>query len=403
MKNNTSNTPSAKLLIIIYISFISLGLPDSILGSAWPSMYNEFSVPLSYAGIISMIIALGTVISSLQSHRITKMLGTGKVTTISVLITAVSLLGFAISNSFILLILWAIPYGLGAGGVDASINSYVALHYKSRHMSWLHCMWGIGAAIGPSVMRFVLSHDMKWNKGYSTIGFLQIVLTCILILNLALWNNTSQPNNAETNKKIGNSNPILLKDVIKIKGVKEVMLCFFCYCAIEQTTSLWVSSYMALEKGLPTNEAAGFGSMFFIGITVGRAISGFITFKLNDNQMIKLGQLLIGTGIIIMLLPFGQISAIIGLIIIGLGCAPIYPCIIHSTPERFGADRSQSVIGVQMASAYVGTCIMPPIFGIIAEQTTIALLPFYLLVILIIMIFMNRSLIKKIEQNPSSN
>ena len=384
------------LLLIIYLSFISLGLPDAMLGAAWPSMYRELHVSISYAGAISMIIAFGTIISSLQSDRLTRKLGTGKVTAISVAMTAVALFGFSTSHSFVALCLWAIPYGLGAGSVDASLNNYVALHYESKHMSWLHCMWGIGAAAGPYIMGYVLTNGRSWNSGYRVISVLQIVLTMILIFSLPLWKN--RPEIIDDNGQEVSAKALSLREVIRIPGAKEIMVCFFCYCALEQTAGLWASSYLSLYKGVSAETAATFASMFYIGITVGRALSGFVTMKLNDVQMIRLGQVLIAVGILIMFLPFGQTLSLVGLIVIGLGCAPIYPCIIHSTPTHFGADKSQAIIGIQMASAYVGTLLMPPVFGLIANHITVALLPVYLFIILILMFVMHEALTKKTKE-----
>lgn len=381
------------LLAVIYLAFISLGLPDALLGSAWPSMYLEFGVPVSYAGIISMIIAVGTIVSSLQSDRLTRWLGTGKVTAISVAMTAAALFGFSISHSFVMLCLWAVPYGLGAGSVDASLNNYVALHYESRHMSWLHCMWGEGATVGPYIMGAALTGGMGWNSGYRMIAILQVILTVILIFSLPLWK--QRPRLVDAEGKVVREKALSLKEIIGIPGAKEVMLCFFCYCAVEQTAALWASSYLNLYKGIPAERSASFASMFFIGITVGRALSGFITMKLNDVQMIRMGQGIIAAGILVMLLPLGEMASLAGLILIGLGCAPIYPCIIHSTPAHFGAEKSQAIIGVQMASAYVGTCLMPPLFGLIANHITVALMPLYLLVILILMAVMHECLTKK--------
>ena len=384
------------LLAIIYLAFISLGLPAALLGSAWPTMYSEFDVPVSYAGIISMIIALGTIISSLQSDRLTRKLGTGKVTAISVAMTAIALLGFSSSHAFWMLCVWAVPYGLGAGSVDAALNNYVALHYESHHMSWLHCMWGVGAAVGPYIMGFALSGGKTWNTGYLYIGVLQIVLTAILVFSLPLWKErktSESPGNTNENTTL--EKPLTLPQIIKIPGAKEVMLCFFCYCAIEQTAGLWASSYLTLFKGVSAETAARFAGMFFIGITVGRAINGFIAMKLQDSQMIRLGQSIIAIGVIVMLLPGPHIISLAGLILIGLGCAPVYPCIIHSTPAHFGAGRSQALIGVQMASAYVGTCLMPPIFGLIANHISIALFPVYIMALLILMVIMHELLSKK--------
>lgn len=386
------------LLAIIYLAFISLGLPDSLLGSAWPTMYREFNVPVSYAGIISMIIAFGTIVSSLQSDKLTKKFGTGKITAISVLMTAVALFGFSVSHSFWMLILWAIPFGLGAGSVDASLNNYVALHYASRHMSWLHCMWGVGASLGPYIMGYALSKGQGWNMGYGYIAILQIVLAVILLLSLPLWKKKTTLNTGtEPNADFSKEETLSLRQIVKITGAKEVMVTFFCYCALEQTTGLWASSYLVLHKGLASEVAAGFASLFFTGITIGRAISGFLTIKLDDTRMIRLGQGLIFTGILSLLLSFGQMSSLLGLVLIGLGCAPIYPSIIHSTPERFGADKSQAMIGVQMASAYIGSCIMPPFFGLIENYISVSMLPFYLLALLIFMFVMHEILLKKQE------
>ncbi len=379
------------LLAVIYLSFISLGLPDSLLGSAWPAMYGEFGVPVSYAGIISMIIAAGTILSSLQSDRLTRKLGTGKVTAISVAMTAVALFGFSFSNSFWILCFWAIPYGLGAGSVDASLNNYVALNYASRHMSWLHCMWGVGASLGPYIMGYAMTGGQGWNSGYGYIAVLQIVLTIILIFSLPLWKNRTE----EKNENSVNAKTLTLKEIIKISGAKETMITFFCYCALEQTTGLWASSYLTLHKGISADKAASFASMFFIGITIGRAFSGFITMKLSDSKMIRLGQGVAAIGIITLMLPFGEYISLIGLIMIGLGCAPIYPCIIHSTPEYFGADKSQAIIGVQMASAYIGTLLMPPIFGLIAEYINVSLYPVYLFIVMIFMVVMHEALLRK--------
>ena len=382
------------LLVIIYLSFISLGLPDGLLGAAWPTVYQELAVPVSYAGIIAMIISAGTIISSLMSDRLTYKLGTGKVTAISVMMTAAALLGFSTCNAFWMLCLWAIPYGLGAGSVDASLNNYVALHYESRHMSWLHCMWGVGAAVGPYIMGHVLSVGKHWTLGYRGVGIIQIVLTVILFLSLPLWKERKDSNavQQETNAK-----PLTLFQIFKIPGAKEVMITFFCYCALEQTTALWASSYLTLHKGVPTETAAAFASIFFIGITAGRLLNGFLTIKFNDRQLIRGGEFIIFTGIVAMLLPVGKTVSLIGFILIGLGCAPIYPCIIHSTPENFGEDRSQALIGVQMASAYIGIFLMPPLFGLIANHINVALLPEYILIILILMACMHERMLRKVK------
>lgn len=373
------------------MAFISLGLPDALLGSAWPSMYREFHVPVSYAGVLSMIIAAGTIVSSLQSDRLTKRLGTAKVTACSVAMTALALFGFSASHSFWMLCLWAIPYGLGAGSVDASLNNYVALHYASRHMSWLHCMWGLGASAGPYVMGYVLTNDMEWNMGYGCIAVLQIMLTAILFMSIPLWKKRKE---GAAEGEIS-ARSLTLREIIAIPGAREIMVTFFCYCAIEQTAGLWASSYLVLHHGLSAKTAAGFASMFFIGITAGRAVCGFLTMKFDDRAMIRMGTGMIGLGIVLLLLPLSSCVSLMGLIIIGVGCAPVYPCIIHSTPNYFGTGNSQAMIGVQMASAYVGILLMPPVFGWMAEHMSVRLFPVYLCVLLGCMACMHEKVLKK--------
>lgn len=378
------------LLAVIYLAFISLGLPDSLLGSAWPSMYTGFGVPVSYSGIVFFIISLGTVISSLQSDRLTRALGAGRVTALSVGMTAAALFGFSSSDSFPMLCLWAIPYGLGAGSVDAALNNYVALHFASRHMSWLHCMWGLGASIGPYIMGHALTVRGSWPLGYRIIGVMQLILTVLIVMSLPLWKGRPQ-----AEEKSASVQALSLRQSVALPGVKAVMVTFFCYCALEQTAGLWASSYLVLHKGVTPETAAGFASLFFIGITVGRALNGFLTLRFGDAQLIRLGQGIIAVGVAALLLPLGERAALSGLILIGLGCAPIYPSIIHSTPAHFGAERSQAIIGVQMASAYVGNCLMPPLFGLIAKRISVALFPLYLLVILMLMILMHETLLRR--------
>ena len=377
------------LLVIIYLAFISLGLPDSLLGSAWPVMHMEFGVPISYAGAVSMIIAAGTIISSLLSDHLTRRLGTGRVTAISVGMTAAALFGFSISGTYRMLLLWAIPYGLGAGSVDAALNNYVALHYASRHMSWLHCFWGVGASVGPVIMGAAITGGMGWNGGYRIIGILQIILTAILVFSLPLWKGRGEE------KKENEAAPLSLRQIIGIPGAKSVMVCFFCYCALEQTTGLWASTFLVLRWNVSAEQAATLAGLFFIGITTGRVISGFATFKFNDSQMVRIGQGIMLAGIIIMLLPISKTLAMIGIVAIGVGCAPVYPSLIHSTPDHFGADKSQAIIGLQMASAYLGTCLMPPLFGVLANAPSIGLMPFYLLALLALMIVTHEQLCRR--------
>ncbi|MGM9590832.1 MAG: MFS transporter [Faecousia sp.] len=378
------------LLAIIYVSFVSLGLPDALLGAAWPVMQGEFGVPVSYAGGISLIIAVGTVVSSLQSDRMTKWIGTGRVMVISVAMTAIAMFGFSVTDTYWMLCLWAIPYGLGAGAVDASLNNYVAVHYASRHMSWLHCMWGLGASLGPYIMASALTGGMRWNTGYRIIALLQVVLTAVLLLSLPLWK--KRPKQATPEEQDA---PLTVRQILPIPGAKEVMIAFFCYCALEQTAILWGSSYLVLSKGMAEETAAGLASLFLLGLTAGRALNGFLTYKINDTNLIRLGQGIIGMGVLIMLLPLGEAASFAGLMLCGLGCAPIYPCVIHSTPAHFGEDKSQALVGIQMASAYMGVCVMPPLFGLLANHVGTFLLPWYLGTILLLMTLMCERLNKK--------
>ena len=382
------------LLAVIYIAFISLGLPDGLLGAAWPTMYQEFQVPVSYAGTIYMIICAGTVLSSLMSDRLTRRFGPGLVTAVSVAATAAALLGFSVSDSYWMLCLWAIPYGLGAGSVDASLNNYVALHYESRHMSWLHCMWGLGATMGPYLMEFALTGGDPWNMGYRYVFMIQTILVVILFMSLPMWKKRT----GESFQSSEEDRPLSIKEILAIPGAKEIMITFFAYEAVEQTTALWAGSYLALNRGLSEEAAAGFAALVFLGITVGRAISGFVTMKFNDKTMIRMGCGIVLAGIAILFLP-GVAAAKAGLILVGFGCAPIYPCIIHSTPEHFGEDKSQAIVGIQMASAYSGNVTMPPLFGLIANHISISLLPVFLSMALAGMFLMHERMLRQVKQN----
>ena len=373
------------LLPVIYLAFISLGLPDSLLGSAWPSMYTELGASLSWAGIVSMIISVGTIVSALCSERLNLRLGTGGVTFLSVMLTAVALLGFSLSTSFWQLCLWAVPYGLGAGSVDAALNNYVALHYESRHMSWLHCMWGVGASIGPVIMGRALAGG-TWQGGYRTIALLQFALTAVLLLSLRLW---KRP---QANVEGADFKPHPIPELLRRPGVPQVLLCFFCYSALEATAGMWAASYCTLVRGIDAETAARWASLFYVGITIGRGVCGFLTMKISDQNMIRLGQALIAAGVVLILAPLGQGTLFAGLITVGLGCAPIYPSIIHETPVNFGRDVSMSMTGLQMATAYVGSCLMPPLFGLLAQYVTPTLYPWFLALILALMFVMAESL-----------
>lgn len=369
------------LLALIYIAFISLGLPDSLLGSGWPVMHTDLNVPIFYMGIVSMVISGGTIISSLLSDRLTRKFGTRIVTVISVFLTAFALFGFSLSNQFWMLIVFAIPYGLGGGAIDAALNNYVALHYTSKHMSWLHCFWGVGTIISPFIMSYALTNS-TWNDGYRIVAFIQLGISLLLLVTLPVWKSDRQ-NGEDSAKSIG------LIDALKIKGVPSLLIGFFAYCAAEATAMNWASTYMVEVKGITADRAAQFASLFYIGLTAGRFLSGFIMNKLGDRKMIVLGTCILFCGIILLLIPADSpIVSLIGFIFIGLGCAPIYPCIIHSTPDNFGKEHSGAIIGIQMASAYVGSTFIPPLFGLLGSLIGFSIFPIYMSVFFIIMITM---------------
>ena len=365
------------LLALIYVSFISLGLPDSLLGSAWPQMQESLGVSLSLGGVISFLITASTILSSLVSHQVIQRFGTGAVTMCSVAMTALALFGFSLSNSFFALCLWAIPYGLGAGSVDAALNNFVALHCKAKHMSWLHCFWGIGATGGPYIMGLCLSRGMGWQAGYRTISFLQMALTLILLLSLPLWKKQELPlSGGET---VRPQTPQWGK-LLKRPGVKAALTAFFFYSALELTTGLWGSSYMVAVRGISPETAAKWISLFYLGITAGRFFSGFLTLRFSDDAMVRLGEGTAIVGIILMLLPLHNLLLCLGLILTGLGCAPIYPSLLHATPQRFGKSLSQSLMGTQMAISYLGSTTMPPVSGFLSEKISMGLYPVLLLV-----------------------
>lgn len=379
------------LLLLIYLAFISLGLPDSLLGSAWPVIHQELQVPLSYAGAVTMIISFGTICSSLMSERLTKKLGVNIVTVCSVLLTAIALYGFSTASAFWMLCLWGIPYGLGAGAIDAALNNYVALHYNSRHMSWLHCFWGVGTIISPYIMSYALTTSV-WQNGYRMVSFLQMGITVILLVTLPVWKVNRKANEQKTEQAA----VIGIRGALKIKGVPQLLLGFFSYCSLESTLLLWSSSYLVGAKGVTAQKAAAFASMFCIGITAGRFLSGFVTERLGDYNLIRIGTGILLLGCIALILPVKtDVAALGGLVVMGLGCAPVYPSIIHATPDNFGAQNSQAIIGIQMASAYVGSTFMPPVFGLIANHISVALMPFFVLFFIVLMYIM----VKKTFQN----
>lgn len=372
------------LLALIYLAFISLGLPDSLLGAGWPVMHTELGVSVSFMGIISMVISGGTIVSSLLSDKLTHKFGTRAVTVTSVLLTVAALFGFSFSGSFSMLIIFAVPYGLGAGAIDAALNNYVALHYKAKHMSWLHCFWGVGAIISPFIMSFALK-NLNWNSGYRIVGFIQLAIALLLLVTLPVWKINKTESTADT-KRVG------LTAALKIKGVPFLLIGFFAYCAAEATAMYWASTYFTEVKGISGDRAASFAALFYIGITLGRFASGFITERLGDRRMILLGTGILACGIMILLIPVqSYVTAFAAFLVIGFGCAPIYPCIIHSTPANFGAENSGAIIGIQMASAYVGSTFIPPLFGLFGNAVGFSVMPVYLLAFFALMIIMTEA------------
>ncbi|MBR4000221.1 MAG: MFS transporter [Clostridia bacterium] len=379
------------LIVIIYLAFISLGLPDSLLGAAWPVIRVEFGASLDFAGVISMVICAGTIVSSLLSDRTTRKFGAGTVTAVSVALTALALFGFSVSDSVFEMCLWSIPYGLGAGGVDAALNNYVALHYSARHMSWLHCFWGVGASISPYIMGSALTWGLGWRRGYVTVSAIQIVLALILFVTLPVWKKVSHSSEHSADEE--NYPPVGLTKALKIPGVPYILIAFLCECAIETTAGLWAASYLVDHKGVDPDTAAFFASAYFLGVTFGRFLLGFITDKIGDRGMIRIGCGGVILGILMMMIPVpSTLPALIGLVVLGLGIAPIYPSIIHATPSSFGRENSQAIVGIQMASAYTGSTFVPPVFGLIAKNISIGLYPFCLAVLAVLMLIMTERL-----------
>ena len=373
------NMVSTALLMMIYLSFISLGLPDSMLGSAWPAMNVSLNAPLWGAGLVQMLISFCTIISSLNSAKLIRRFGTGKLTAISVATTALALLGFSLAKNYAFLLLMAVPLGLGAGAVDAGLNNYVALHCEAKYMSWLHCFWGIGTIIGPMILSAVLRIGGSWATGYRAVGLIQCAVSALLFATLGMWKHGNIQQEEHGAKALS------VWEVLSLPGAKAGMVTFLCYCAVESTLGLWGATYISQVRGVDEATAASFGAMFYIGITVGRAISGFMAMKLLPKQMVRVGQALLALGCIFMMIPAGSTLSGIGLVVCGLGCAPIYPNIIQDTPVNYGTENSQAAIGVQMAFAYVGSTFLPSIFGALAGVGGYGLLPYFAISICVLM------------------
>lgn len=430
----------AGLLPIIYLAFISLGLPDSAIGSAWPTMAPSLGAGISWVGVVTMIISAGTIVSSLMSVRVVERFGTGRVTVASVALTAAALVGFSQSQAFWQLCLWAVPYGLGAGAVDAALNAFVAVHYESQHMSWLHCMWGVGASGGPMVMAQCLERN-TWSTGFLVLGGIQVGIALVLTLSLPLWRDRKLPRvsgrRAGREAAIGAAPEAALPrgeaahgagarvlpgaaaaagagevpgaaavsgaggtsdgtrgklparrtraQLLRIPGVKAVLVSFFCYSAFEATCGNWAATFCTLARGIDAQTAASWAALFYMGITAGRAVSGFISLKVSDRNMIRLGQSLVAVALACVLMP-GDTALFAGLVLMGCGCAPIYPSTIHATPARFGDELALELTGMQMAFAYIGSLAMSPLFGVLAQLVGAWLYPWYLVLFLVVMV-----------------
>ena len=371
------------LLAVIYLIFISLGLPDSLLGSGWPTMHVAFGVPSSYAGYVSMTISFMTIISALLSPRMIKRFHTKWIVIVSIFLTVMGLTGFSISSSYAMLFVFAVPYGLGAGAIDASVNHYVANNYSGSVMNFLHCFYGVGAVISPNIMAVALS-KARWNEGYRWTAYIQIFILLICIISLPLWRKNEADFSEEKEEVVG------IRETLKRPGVILTLIAFFAYCSGEATCFLWTSSYFAgIKEGLSDRLIALFGSLIFGGLMLGRLISGFISNRLGDRLLIRIGIVVEVFGILLVMIPVSSyIPAAIGFVVIGTGMGPVYPAIQHMAPTNFGEKYSAAVIGLQMASAYIGSTFMPMVFGNIQEKVGIGIMPFYLLIFTILNIVM---------------
>ena len=379
------------LLAVIYLIFVSLGLPDSLLGSGWPSMQADFGVPSSYAGYVSMTISFMTIISALLSPRLIKRFHTKWIVIVSIFLTVLGLLGFSFSGRYWMLFLCAVPYGLGAGSIDASVNHYVANHYSSSVMNFLHCFYGAGAVISPFIMALALK-TARWNEGYRWTAYIQAGILLVCILSLPLWKKGSTAAE-EASDSAG------IPETLKVPGVLLTLTAFFAYCSGEATCFLWTPSYFAgTRAGLSDETIASFGSLIFGGLMLGRLISGFVSNRLGDRRMIRIGIIVELAGIVLVMIPAqSYLSAMIGFIVIGTGMGPVYPAIQHMAPANFGARYSAAVIGLQMASAYIGSTFMPMIFGHLQQLAGIGIMPFYLLLFALLNISMLEIAYKKLK------
>ena len=385
------------LLIVIYIAFIGLGLPDSLFGTAWPAVYAEFNVPVSLASVVSLISCFGTFLSSLSSARVINRFGTGRVTAFCTLLTAAGLFGYSLSPSFFWMCLLAVPMGLGAGAIDTALNNYVALHYSASHMNFLHCFYGIGVTVSPYFMSLALAGAGNWRGGYRLAFWVQICISCVMFIALPLWNRVRHGAlAAEAEEEPVRT--LSMREMAKLPSVRAVWLVFITSCGVEVTTGAWSSTYLVQAKGMALDAAARAVMLYYFGFALGRLLSGLLSSKLTSWQLIKYSEIIMFVAIPFLLLPLGSFVASICLFLIGLGCGPVFPNMTYLTPLNFGRDVSQSVIGSQMAAAYIGIMALPPLFGLLAQFIGAWLLPLYLLVMMVLMVYATIRLIAQMKK-----
>ena len=372
------------LLTVIYIAFIGLGIPDSLFGAAWPAVYPDFALPVSFASIVTVISTVCTIISGLNSAKVLSRFGTPAVTVFSTGLTALGLLGYSLSSSFIWLCLLSIPLGLGAGAIDTGLNNYVALHYNAMHMSFLHCFYGIGVSISPFLLSILLGSTNNWRSGYRAAFFIQAGITALLFISLPLWKKVHHKSSGSSDEKV-TVEILRLKDMLRMPSVIACSMMFMTSCAIESICGNWGSTYLVTSKGLQPDSAASVITLYYVGMALGRFISGVAAKKLTSWQIIFIGQALTLAAFIILLLPVGVNISAIGLFLVGIGNAPLFPNLNHLTPQNFGRERSQCVMGVQMSFGYAGFLVISPLFGILAQRLGTQILPLYLIVIYMVM------------------
>lgn len=371
------------LLIVIYIAFIGLGVPDSLFGTACPAIYTDLNLPVSWASIVTIIVSCGTITSSLLSSWLISRFGTGKITAVSTLMTALALLGFSCSDSMLWLCLCAIPLGLGAGSIDTALNNYVALHYKASHMNFLHCFYGIGVSLSPYLMSLALSKG-TWEGGYRAVFWFQLAIAALTALALPLWKKVRHAQNGEEAEET--PRVLSFPALMKMPKVRMACLVFIGYCALEYTCGTWGSTFLVNAKGAAADTAARMVTFYYVGLALGRFLSGVLAGLLHSRQLVKIGQMILLAAVVSLFLPLPFAFCSVSLFFIGLGNGPIFPNMLHLTPELFGKDLSQAVIGAEMATSYIGVLLAPALFGLIAQNVTAALFPVYLLVLYALMI-----------------